>query len=321
MRKINRRIAMAAVALGALAAAQGARAEEVVRIGLAVPQNAAYVQFYAAEALGFFKEAGVKPEITIYRGGAASQEAMSAGAADMITYFGAGAGLAIAKGAKEKIVSVIDPTPHGWHMLVMANSPIKSPKELDGKKIGVATKAGTADMFALWAADAAGVKVQTSPVGGGGMVPALRSAQVEAIAMFPGASLSLVVSGEARSILDLGKEMLPTLPDVIVASDEFMAKKPEAVRGTLRALYKALAYMRDNREWGLKFLKEFTQEKDDRTNELVFDQVVTQISKDGAIDLQALDNSMKIGAKVWGQPELAAIKPEAIATSAFLPGR
>jgi len=239
MRKINRRIAMAAVALGALAAAQGARAEEVVRIGLAVPQNAAYVQFYAAEALGFFKEAGVKPEITIYRGGAASQEAMSAGAADMITYFGAGAGLAIAKGAKEKIVSVIDPTPHGWHMLVMANSPIKSPKELDGKKIGVATKAGTADMFALWAADAAGVKVQTIPVGGGGMVPALRSAQVEAIAMFPGASLSLVVSGEARSILDLGKEMLPTLPDVIVASDEFMAKKPEAVRGTLRALYRS----------------------------------------------------------------------------------
>jgi hypothetical protein len=30
---------------------------------------------------------------------------------------------------------------------------------------------------------------------------------------------------------------------------------------------------------------------------------------------------MKIGAKVWGQPVLAAMKPEAISTSAFLPGR
>ena len=90
----------------------------------AVPHNAAYVQFYAAETLGFYKEAGVKAELTLYRGGAASQEALSAGAADIITYFGAGVALAISKGAKEKIVAAIDPTPHGWQFLVLANSPI-----------------------------------------------------------------------------------------------------------------------------------------------------------------------------------------------------
>ena len=316
--KFIRLIAATAALCASFVAAQ---AQELVRIGLAVPQNAAYVQFYAAEALGFFKEAGVKPEITIYRGGAASQEALSAGAADVITYFGAGAALAIAKGAKERIIAVIDPTPHGWHMLVMNNSPIKSVKELDGKKIGVATKAGTADMFALWAADAAGIKVQTIPVGGGGMATALRGGQVDAIAMFPGTSLSMVASGEARSILDLGKEMIPTLPDVIVASQDFMDKKPDALKGTLRALYKALAHMRDNREWGLKFLKDFTQEKDDATNELVYERVVKQISPDGAIDLKALENSMRIGAKVWNQSELATLKPEAISTTQFLPGR
>jgi NitT/TauT family transport system substrate-binding protein len=309
----------AALVAGVCLGAQAGNAEETVRIGLAVPQNAAYVQFYAAEALGYYKEAGIKAELTVYRGGAASQEALSAGAADIITYFGAGAALAIAKGAKEKIVSVIDPTPHGWHMLVMANSPIKSPKDLGGKKVGVATKAGTADMFALWAADTAGVKIQTIPVGGGGMVPALKGGQVDAIAMFPGLSLSLVASGEARSILDLGKEMLPTLPDVMVASQDLMDKKPEVLRGTLHAVYRALAHMRDNREWGLKFLKDFTKEKDDRTNELVYDRVVTQISKDGRIDLTALRNSMDIGAKVWNQPELKSLKPEAISTDAFLP--
>jgi NitT/TauT family transport system substrate-binding protein len=313
------RIPLIATVVGLVFATQASVAQETVRIGLAVPQNAAYVQFYAAEALGYYKEAGVKAEITIYRGGAASQEALSAGAADMITYFGAGAALAIAKGAKEKIVSVIDPSPHGWHVLVMANSPIKSTKELQGKKVGVATKAGTADMFALWAADAAGVKIQTIPVGGGGMVPALKGGQVDAIAMFPGLSLSLVATGEARSILDLGKEMPPTLPDVIVASQEFIDKKPEAVKGTLRAIYKALAHMRDDRQWGLKFLQEFTQEKNDKTNELVYEAVVTQLSKDGAIDFSALQNSMNTGAKVWGQPELTSVKPEAISTTAFLP--
>jgi len=77
--------------------------------------------------------------------------------------------------------------------------------------------------------------------------------------------------------------------------------------------------MRDNHEWGAKFLKEFTQEKDDKVNELVYQQVVKEISKDGVIDLSALQNSINIGAKVWAQPELGKVKPEAISTPAFLP--
>jgi ABC-type nitrate/sulfonate/bicarbonate transport system substrate-binding protein len=294
-------------------------AQELVRIGLAVPHNAAYVQFYAADTLGFYKDAGVKPELTIYRGGAASQEALSAGAADIITYFGAGVALAVSKGAKEKIVAAIDPTPHGWQFLVLANSPIKTLKDLDGKKVGVATKAGTADMFALWIADRAGARVQTIPVGGGGMVPALRAGQVDAIAMFPGLSLQLVATGEARSLMDIGKEMEPTLPDVIVASQEMMDKRPQAVRGTLAALYKAVGHLRDNRDWALKYLKDFTQEKDDKVNVLTYDQVVVPLSQDGMIKPEWISNSVNIAAKVWGLDDLRKVKPQDIYTNAFLP--
>ena len=294
-------------------------AQELVRIGLAVPHNAAYVQFYAADTLGFYKDAGVKAELTIYRGGAASQEALSAGAADIITYFGAGVALAVSKGAKEKIVAAIDPTPHGWQFLVLANSPIKTLKELDGKKVGVATKAGTADMFALWIADQAGARVQTIPVGGGGMVPALRAGQVDAIAMFPGLSLQLVATGEARSLMDIGKEMEPTLPDVIVASQEMMDKRPQAVRGTLAALYKAVGHLRDNRDWALKYLKDFTQEKDDKVNVLTYEQVVVPLSQDGMIKPEWISNSVNIAAKVWGLDDLRKVKPQDIYTNAFLP--
>jgi ABC-type nitrate/sulfonate/bicarbonate transport system substrate-binding protein len=296
-----------------------ASAQELVRIGLAVPHNAAYVQFYAADTLGFYKDAGVKAELTIYRGGAASQEALSAGAADIITYFGAGVALAVSKGAKEKIVAAIDPTPHGWQFLVLANSPIKTLKDLDGKKVGVATKAGTADMFALWIADQAGARVQTIPVGGGGMVPALRAGQVDAIAMFPGLSLQLVANGEARSLMDIGKEMEPTLPDVIVASQEMMDKRPQAVRGTLAAIYKAVGHLRDNREWALKYLKDFTQEKDDKVNILTYEQVVVPLSQDGIVKPEWISNSINIAAKVWGLDDLRKVKPQDIYTNTFLP--
>jgi NitT/TauT family transport system substrate-binding protein len=309
-------LAAACIALSGAAAS----AEELVRIGLAVPHNAAYVQFYAAETLGFYKDAGVKAEVTIYRGGAASQEALSAGAADIITYFGAGVGLAVSKGAKEKIVAAVDPTPHGWQFLVLANSPIKTLKDLDGKKVGVATKAGTADMFALWVADKGGAKVQTIPVGGGGMVPALRAGQVDAIAMFPGLSLQLLATGEARSLMDLGKDMEPTLPDVIVAPQEMMDKRPQAVRGTLAALYKAVAHMRNNRDWALKYLKDFTEEKDDKVNVLTYEQVVVAMSQDGMVKPEWIANSINIAAKVWGLDDLRKVKPEDIYTNAFLPG-
>jgi NitT/TauT family transport system substrate-binding protein len=309
-------LAVACVTLSGAAAS----AEELVRIGLAVPHNAAYVQFYAAETLGFYKDAGVKAEITIYRGGAASQEALSAGAADIITYFGAGVGLAVSKGAKEKIVAAVDPTPHGWQFLVLANSPIKTLKDLDGKKVGVATKAGTADMFALWVADKGGAKVQTIPVGGGGMVPALRAGQVDAIAMFPGLSLQLLATGEARSLMDLGKDMEPTLPDVIVAPQEMMDKRPQAVRATLAALYKAVVHMRNNRDWALKYLKDFTEEKDDKVNVLTYEQVVVAMSQDGMVKPEWIANSINIAAKVWGLDDLRKVKPEDIYTNAFLPG-
>ncbi len=293
-------------------------AQELVRIGLAVPNNASYVQFYAADALGFYKDAGVKAEITVYRGGAASQEALSAGAADLITYFGAGVALAVSKGAREKIVAAIDPTPHGWQFLVLANSPIKTLKDLDGKKVGVATKAGTADMFSLWVADQAHVRVQTIPVGGGGMVPALRGGQVDAIAMFPGLSLQLLATGEARSLMDFGKEMVPTLPDVIAAPQELMDKRPQALRGVLAALFRARTYMHDNREWALKYLKEFTGEKNDKVNVLTYEQVVQQLSPDGVVKAEWVANSINIAAKVWGIPELRQVNPDAIFTNAFL---
>ena len=317
---IGRAIRISAAAIAGFGWAGATQAQDLVRLGLAVPNNAGYVHFYAAESLGFYKDAGVKTEITIYRGGAASQEAMSAGAADLITYFGAGVGLAVSKGAKEKIVGTIDSTPHGWHFLVLANSPIKSLKDLDGKKVGVATKAGTADMFALWIADTNGAKIQTIPVGGGGMVPALQGGQVDAIAMFPGLSLKLYSTGEARSLFDFGKDMVPTMPDVLAASQDMMDKQPEVLRKTLGSIFKAVQHMKANRDWSLKFLKEFTQEKDDKVNELTYDAVVAQLSQDGVTKTEWLANSLGIAAKVWGLDDLKKVKPEDIYTNAFLAG-
>jgi NitT/TauT family transport system substrate-binding protein len=315
--------AATAIAIGlglmiASAAAPG-QAEDLVRVGLAVPNNTIYAPFYAAEALGLFKQAGLKVELTIYRGGAASQEALTAGAADMITYFGGGAGLAVLKGAKEKVVAVLDPSPHGWYLLVATDSPYKSVKDLAGKKVGITVKGGTSDMFALWAAERAGISIQTIPVGGGGMAPALSSGQVDAIAMFPGTSLQLLATGKARSLLDFGKEMEPTLPDVAVASQDMIDKHPEQVRGLLKAFYTALGRMCTDRAFGLPFLKDFTKESDDKVNAQTYDAVLCQQSRDGLIKPDWMQNSLDIASKAWDMEDLRKMPPSEVFTDKFFP--
>jgi NitT/TauT family transport system substrate-binding protein len=318
---MTRAASVIAIGFGLLLASESGPgyAEDLVRVGLAVPNNTIYAPFYAADELGLFKQAGIKVELTVYRGGAASQEALSAGAADIITYFGGGAGLAILKGAKEKVVAVIDPSPHGWHLLVAAGSPYKSVKDLADKKVGITVKGGTSDMFALWAAERAGISIQTIPLGGGGMAPALNSNQVDAIAMFPGTTLQLLSTGKARSLLDFGKEMEPTLPDVAVASQEMIDKHPDQVGGLLKAFYTALNRLCTDRVFGLTFLKNFTKESDEKINVLDYDSVLCQQSRDGSIKPDWMANSLGIAGKAWDNEELRKMAPSDVYTDKFIP--
>jgi ABC-type nitrate/sulfonate/bicarbonate transport system substrate-binding protein len=107
---------------------------------------------------------------------------------------------------------------------------------------------------------------------------------------------------------------------VLVASQEMMDKRPQAVRATLAAINKAVVHMRNNREWALKYLKEFTEEKDDKVNILTYEKVVAELSQDGIVKPEWIANSLNIAAKVWEIDALRKLKPEDLYTNAFLPG-
>jgi ABC-type nitrate/sulfonate/bicarbonate transport system substrate-binding protein len=99
-----------------------------------------------------------------------------------------------------------------------------------------------------------------------------------------------------------------------------MDKRPQVVRGTLAAIYKAVAHLRNNREWALKYLKEFTEEKDDKVNILTYEKVVAELSQDGVVKPEWISNSLNIAAKVWEIDALRKVKPDDLFTNAFLPG-
>jgi NitT/TauT family transport system substrate-binding protein len=289
-----------------LTSAAGASAQTTVKIGLAVPNYGPFAPVYAAEELGYFRESGLHPEITAYRGGPAAQEALAAGAADIINFFPPGVALAVKKGIKEKVVALGSAKPDGWHIVVMANSPVRAVADLAGKKIGITAKGATTDFYALWAANKAGVRIETVPVGAPALVPTLKSGQIDAAVLNPPLPFRLIVPGEGRSLVDLAKEMEPTLPDVWVATQSLIDSNPKAVEGTLRAIYKATAHMQKNRAYGLEYLRKFTGEKDDKVLELDYNVVLSNRPTSAKIETRWIEASLALAA-LGGITDLPAV--------------
>ena len=290
-----------------------------LRIGMAVSDDVSTAPAYVAEQLGYFKDAKLDVQLSSFRGGAAAQEALSAGAVDVITQSGAGAGLSVSKGAKQKIVATASGEALGWLLLVSGKSNIKSVKDLADKKVGITVKGSVTDMFALWAADNAGVKIQTISLGGGGLLPSLRNGQVDAIVVWPGLSYKIMQDDGARSLMDFGRDMVPCMQNAYVASQEVIDTRPSELRAALAAIYKGLTYMREPRAWSVEFLKSYAHEDDAKVNDLTFENVVLRLPRDGAINKEWIENALKIGAKTWDMPNLVKVDSASLFTNEFHP--
>src|SRR3990172_9400114 len=86
MRTKSGALQVVALALGALfGLSTGAAAQEVIRIGCPTKTYFPTILATVAKEKGLFEKEGLKPEITIYRGGGESFEAIAAGSADLGT--------------------------------------------------------------------------------------------------------------------------------------------------------------------------------------------------------------------------------------------
>ncbi len=317
---IFRRKSAAAWLLTALCLTTSSHAAEI-KVGFATGDSVDYAPAFAAERLDLYKKAGLDVKLIAFRGGAAAQEALTAGSVDIITYFGPAVGLAVSKGTKEKMVGTIAAGSYGWNMIVATNSPIMTTKDLAEKTIGISSKASTSDMAALWVADNAGVSIKQVPLGAGALIPSLRAKQVDAIIFSALLTMREVINGRARSLIEVGSVMPATMADVFVASQDMMDKRPDDLRAFLKVNYDSLAYMKANRAWSLEFLRDFAKSDNDQVTSALFDQIVPKLSTDGHIESKWVDDGLKLAARAWEQPELATINADTLFTNAYLGAR
>ena len=291
-----------ATMLGASAMAQAA---DTVRIGL--PTKTYWPTTIAETAVRqkLFEKEGITAELTIYRGGAETFEAMAAGAADVILDATSLVSAGRKKGVNSKVLASAATDYYGWQLMTLSKSTLGA-NDLKGKKVAITSAGSGSDLLALWTQQDKKTEFTRVPVGGGGLVPNLLAGNVDAAVVYSPLSFQISKSGEARTILDFSKEVPPNLAAGWIALDKYVQDKPQLVQKTLNALYGALMYMRANRDASVKLITEL-YEIPAEIAALEYENTILKLETDGSMDGPKIAEQLQLAldmAKAGGMKDL-----------------
>ncbi len=243
---LHRRHAGLAISL-ALLAASPAAAEDVV----VTQYGAAFAGAPFAVAIdgGFFKRAGL--DITAVIAGAGGGSSVRNVLASSLGYgkvVVSAAVAAIQENQDLRIVNIGARSVADIALVVMPNSPIRSLKDLAGKKFGVSNPKSLSEIVAILSVEKAGLKdeqVQRIHVGSlGGALTALEQGAVDVAVALPVVWASR--AGKYRVLLNVKDDLPPMAQSVGIASGELMRKNPEKLRAIIKARREAVAFMHAN---------------------------------------------------------------------------
>ncbi|CCD95722.1 Extracellular solute-binding protein, family 3 precursor [Bradyrhizobium sp. ORS 375] len=208
-----------------------------------------------AERLGFFKDAGIDPEILDVSGGSKALQALVAGSAELT----AGAfDHTIQMHAKgQKIVGVVLFGRHPTFALALRTdkaSDYRDPSSLRGMKIGVTALGSQTQFMVEYIALQAGVSpadISFVSVGGGtGAVAAIRNGAVDGVVTGEPALTALTLAGDVKLVADTRTNagtigifggLYPS--GTIYARSDFIERNPATVEAVALAMVRALQWI------------------------------------------------------------------------------
>ena len=303
---ITRRHILATITAATFLGASGiAQAAETVRIGL--PTKTYWPTTIAETAVRqkLFEKEGIAAELTIYRGGAETFEAMAAGAADVILDATSLVSAGRKKGVNSKVLANAAMGYYGWQLMTLSKSTL-GVNDLKGKKVAITSAGSGSDLLALWTQQDKKIEFTRVPVGGGGLVPNLLAGNVDAAVVYSPLSFQISKSGEARTILDFSKEVPPNLAAGWIALDKYVKEKPQMVQKTLNALYGALAFMRANKDVSVKMIADL-YEIPAEIAALEYENTIMKLETDGSMEGAKIPEQLQLAldmAKAGGMKDL-----------------
>ncbi len=299
-----------------LGSSTAALAVDSVRVGVGAVYPT-YSVFFAGNKLDIYKKHGLEVQITTFRGGPATQEALAAGSIDVSAIAPAAVNLAVKKGVREKIVALFTPpVPDGWFIMVPKDSPIKTMAELNGKSIGVTQKGSLTDFWTHRVASIAGISVNTVPLGGGGVVPGVKAKQVDAAIVWPIFSYKAIVEGSLRPVFSLGERLPASVSEGMAATRDMIDNRPEVLKRWLAATSETITYMQSHESWTEDFLKEYFKEDNPQVLKEVYKDFIMKIRADGLMKPEWMEDALG-AAKFLGDKD--PLSPDKIFSTAFTP--
>ncbi|QDQ11598.1 ABC transporter substrate-binding protein [Streptomyces spectabilis] len=227
-----------------------------------------------AIAKGFFKAEGLTVRTTTLQGGAESVGRLRAGALDIS--FGNYVSFFLAHAHKALDVRIVADAfalaPKTHAVLVRKDSPVKSLKDLEGKKIGVNTKRNISSLLVRKAAKAEGVEFDEdadfAEVDMPNMETALKSGSVDAVQAAEPFVSAIEESGTGRVVADLGRPPTAGFP---IAGYATTARFAEKNKKTVEAFQRAMARAQKqaaNRSTVVRTLPDYTRITPDQAAQL-----------------------------------------------------
>lgn len=284
-----------------------AQARPTIRIGL--PTKTYFPTIISETALRqkLFEKEGIDAELTVYRSGAEGFEALAAGATDLVYNSSSSVAAGLTKGVKTRCVANGALGYYGWHMMVKPDSPIKSIKELEGRKVGITSAGSGSDLLARWSLANYKVNFTRVPLGGGGLVPNLLTGNVDATVLYSPLTYQVMQAKQARSIADFGAEVPEHSTGSWIASDKLIGAQPQVVQKALNALYGGVAFLRDekNRSVAVKLVAEI-DEIPEPIAAAELDNNIAKLSATGEFKKEWMDRALEM-ARLIGMNDLAPV--------------
>ena len=265
-----------------------ASADTTLNVGKANATSDAIIPVNVGDELGIFKKHGLALKIQDFGGGSKMAQALAAGSIDI----GDGAGTEMAFVAKGAPMMTICESTAPAPFLGIGVPSIKTLDDLKGKRIAVSSPGS----FSEWSGHVLARKkgwgengVTTIAVGGGAAptLAAFKTHQVDASIGSASQFLALEKTKEGRLLTTVASYEGNVASGALFASNDLIAKNPDAVRAFLAAWIETVAYMRAHKAETVKIESKITNFDEDVMSR-EYDLVIGMYVKDCRFDAESL---------------------------------
>jgi ABC-type nitrate/sulfonate/bicarbonate transport system substrate-binding protein len=204
---------------------------------------------YVATHAGMFKDEGLEVEVTHFSGGGEVVRAVASKSMDIGMVAATAGIIAAGRGEPLKLISAWSAPAYGILFVVATDSPIRTVKDLAGKKVGI-TRPGSVSHTGLNAAlQTNGIqgRVDILPVGApGDGWTSLKAGRIQATWHTAPDVYALIERGEARVLFQISDYLKDYQQGALLARDDYLRANPEAARKFLRAAARATEFIDRN---------------------------------------------------------------------------